>query len=155
MALFVLEILLAALQQKLVNSKRKGDRGLLPLKLGGPKPEGGTLESPVGRGHNRKGRVLSPRRPSGVIADTQRQPISKEGSSPCEPKALLPTSVPTRLWAPKPQAGPLMTNSQAARWSRAGVSHRILWSVIQHTYPSLFILIKLALTKPDKGAEIC
>lgn len=34
-----------------------------------------------------KGRVLSPRRPRGVIAETQRQPISKEGSSPCEPKA--------------------------------------------------------------------
>lgn len=157
MALFVLEILLAALQQKLVNSKRKGDRGLLPLKLGGPKPEGGTLEFPVGRGHNTKGRVLSPRRLGGVNAETQRQPISKEGSSPCEPKAssLCQPSVPTRLWAPKPQSGPLMTNCQAPRWSRAGVSHRILWSVIQHTYPSLFILIKLAITKPDKRAEIC
>lgn len=40
-ALFVLEILLAAIQQKLVNSKQKGDGGPLPPMLGGLKPAGG------------------------------------------------------------------------------------------------------------------
>lgn len=51
-ALFVLEILLAALQQKLVNSKQKGDRGLLPLELGGLNRAGGMASSaPVGTSH--------------------------------------------------------------------------------------------------------
>lgn len=75
-ALFVQEILLAAIQQKLVNSKQKGDRGLLPLKLGGLKPAGGMPASPVGTshlgGHNSKRTVLSLLRPSRVISETQR-----------------------------------------------------------------------------------
>lgn len=81
-----------------------------------------------------------------------------EGSSPFESKAR-PFTNPVFPHAPPPTLGPkglpLMINSQAAHWSHPGVSHRILWSVIQHTYPSLFILIKLAIMKPDKGAEIC
>lgn len=67
----------------------------------------------------------------------------------------LPTQGPHQTLGPNATGPPLIINGQAAHWSHAGVSHRILWSVIQHTYPSLFILIKLAITKPDKGAEVC
>lgn len=85
-ALFVLEILLAAIQQKLVNSKQKGDGGLLPLEpgaLGTPPAGAGWSESRrrhgvVGsRGDLSSGRpdvkrrVPSLLRPSRVISETR------------------------------------------------------------------------------------
>lgn len=78
-ALFVLEILLAAIQQKLVNSKQKGDRGLLLLKLGGLKPAAACCRL-VSRGDLSPGRAQ--REEEGPIsAQAQRSHLRDTGAN--------------------------------------------------------------------------